>query len=217
MSWAATYTTGTISVANGSTALAGAGTGWLIAGLANQANLLRAGNSVALVASVNSDTSITLTQPWGGTTLTTQPYELVQFPLDAVTITKELRDFIAKLWTLGITYDVSGDAPDDAIGNDGDRATKMTPGEYFIWLKVSGTWVPQPSLVGLAAGDIYDVVGFSPDQPGSGENILSMLMVRPVTFPIGLTGSRAKAGTAATSSAVFSVQKNGSQFGTILS
>lgn len=64
-------------------------------------------------------------------------------------------------------------------------------------------------------GDVYDVGGFSPDKPGSGENILSWLMNRTVTFPAGLTASRAKCGTAATATAIFSIQKNGVEFGTI--
>lgn len=56
-------------------------------------------------------------------------------------------------------------------------------------------------------GDVYDVGGFSPDRPGSGENILSWLMNRTVTFPAGLTDSQARAGTPATSDAVFAIQK----------
>src|ERR1035437_10222522 len=110
MSWSP-YTTGTISVANGSTALTGAGTGWLIAGLDKQANLMQAGNGNAFISSIDSNTAATLIQPWGGTTLTTQPYGFYQFPLDVITATIELRDFIAKLWTLGIIYNVSGDVP----------------------------------------------------------------------------------------------------------
>jgi hypothetical protein len=48
-----------------------------------------------------------------------------------------------------------------------------------------------------------------------GEALIKHVFTRSITFPTGMTGSRLHAGTAAAASNVFSLRKNGVQFGTI--
>lgn len=80
------YNTGTASVANASTAVTGQGTSWATNGL--QAGDLFCVNGVSPVriASVNSNTSITLAYAWPGTTLITGNYE-IRFAPDVTRMT----------------------------------------------------------------------------------------------------------------------------------
>ena len=67
------YTSGTITLANGSTAVTGTGTLFQSAQL-KEGDTLQIQNLTAVIASVNSNTSLTLTEPWTGTSLTNAPY-----------------------------------------------------------------------------------------------------------------------------------------------
>ncbi|ARE84936.1 pyocin knob domain-containing protein [Roseovarius mucosus] len=60
-----TYTTGTISVSNGSTTVTGVGTNWIAGGILPGDDFRAAGLTVE-IASVNSATSITLARAWPG-------------------------------------------------------------------------------------------------------------------------------------------------------
>lgn len=60
--------------------------------------------------------------------------------------------------------------------------------------------------------DIGTTVGGTPT---NSQECLRIPMVRAVRFPASMTGSQSKAGTASTGNVAFSLQKNGSQFGTI--
>ncbi|WP_198513176.1 hypothetical protein [Brucella pituitosa] len=67
------YTSGTITLANGSTAVTGTGTLFQAAQL-KEGDTLQIQNLTAVIASVNSNTSLTLTEAWTGTNLTNAPY-----------------------------------------------------------------------------------------------------------------------------------------------
>ena len=75
MPFPATYRVGTVTVAANGTAVTGQGTNFLVGGI-------RAGDILAIrgltvgVASVQSATALTLSDPWPGTTQTAQPYEI---------------------------------------------------------------------------------------------------------------------------------------------
>jgi len=68
------YSTGTVSVSNGSTAVTGSGTSWLSTVKADDV-FCRAGYSVR-VASVTDDTNLVLAENWPGTTLSGSAYEI---------------------------------------------------------------------------------------------------------------------------------------------
>ena len=61
----------------------------------------------------------------------------------------------------------------------------------------------------------YDIAVFFPDKPGGSEVIFRMPFVRDVDFAAAFASSQAKAGIAATAEAIFSLEKNGSQIGTM--
>ena len=64
-------------------------------------------------------------------------------------------------------------------------------------------------------GDRYDVALWASSRPDSGEHALKVAIPTAVTFYTNLSDSAAKCGTAASADAVFSIQKNGSQFATL--
>lgn len=147
MSWSP-YVTGTVALSNGSAAVVGTGSGWALAGLGTQANLLIVNGVAALVDTVTDDTHLTLTKAWPGSTVSGAAYELVAFPQDGVTLTKEFRDFLVKLLGQGLMYYVTDAAPAAEVGEDGNFAVKISAGLWTFWVKTSGAWV----LLGTPAG-----------------------------------------------------------------
>ncbi len=64
------------------------------------------------------------------------------------------------------------------------------------------------------ATSIYDIGGTFEDKPITLETILRFPVPRTINFVIDLVGSQMVAGIAATALAVFSIQKNGTEFAT---
>jgi hypothetical protein len=58
----------------------------------------------------------------------------------------------------------------------------------------------------------YDILCGIVGKPSNGEVVLLFVAPRPFRIPANAAGSRLKAGTAATGTSVFSIQKNGSEF-----
>lgn len=75
MTLPAHYATGTVTVTADSRSVTGAGTQWLAAG-ARPGDLFVARGLTASIASIQSATALTLTQPWPGSTVTGTPYEI---------------------------------------------------------------------------------------------------------------------------------------------
>jgi hypothetical protein len=89
------YTAGTISVAADGTAVTGAGTAWLTADF-REGDLLFANGATGVVLSVNSNTSITLAQPWKGGLLNNAAYRL-RYQGDNSRVTAQARQLIELL------------------------------------------------------------------------------------------------------------------------
>ncbi|WP_421565759.1 hypothetical protein [Ochrobactrum sp. EDr1-4] len=89
------YTSGTISLANGSTTVTGTGTLFNVAKF-REGDTLQIQNLTAVIASVNSDTSLTLTAPWSGTTLTNAVYRARYLP-DGARVTAQATTLIELL------------------------------------------------------------------------------------------------------------------------
>jgi hypothetical protein len=64
------------------------------------------------------------------------------------------------------------------------------------------------------SGGRYDLAVSDNDRPATGETLIRHVFTTSVTFPAGLTESRADSVVAAAASAVFSLRKNGAPFGT---
>ena len=89
------YESGTIALTNGSTAVTGTGTAWTSAGLAGGDVLYRGGYALP-IASVNSNTSITLKQAWPGTTASGLAY-MIRYQPDGSRYTAAARELIELL------------------------------------------------------------------------------------------------------------------------
>lgn len=71
------YTSGTISLANGSATVTGTGTLFEVTRF-REGDTLQIQNLTAVIASVDSDTKLTLTEPWTGTNIADGPYRARQ-------------------------------------------------------------------------------------------------------------------------------------------
>lgn len=89
------YTSGTITLANGSTAVTGTGTLFDVAKF-REGDTLQIQNLTAVIAGVNSNTSLTLTAPWTGTSLTNAPYRARYLP-DGARVTAQATTLIELL------------------------------------------------------------------------------------------------------------------------
>ncbi len=89
------YVSGTISLANGSTTVAGTGTMFQAAAF-KAGDTLQIQNLTAVIASVNSNTSLTLTAPWTGISLTDAPYRARYLP-DGARVTAQTTTLIELL------------------------------------------------------------------------------------------------------------------------
>lgn len=89
------YTSGTISLANGSTTVTGTGTLFDVVKF-REGDTLQIQNLTAVIASVDSNTQLTLTEPWTGTTLTDAPYRARYLP-DGARVTAQTTKLIELL------------------------------------------------------------------------------------------------------------------------
>ncbi|MCV9908241.1 hypothetical protein OIV19_11515 [Brucella sp. HL-2] len=89
------YTSGTITLANGSTAVTGTGTLFDVAKF-REGDTLQIQNLTAVIASVNSNTSLTLAAPWTGTSLTSAPYR-ARYLADGARVTAQATTLIELL------------------------------------------------------------------------------------------------------------------------
>jgi hypothetical protein len=100
------------------------------------------------------------------------------------------------------------------IGDSISRA-----GSIYIAIQPSTNAAPEANPlywdVELNSGGRYDIATWSSLRPDGGEVLNQMVMSIAVTFYAGLVQSQARAGIAATATSVFSLQKNGVQFGTV--
>ncbi|RKD61565.1 hypothetical protein [Rhizobium sp. WW_1] len=100
-----TYNTGTATVNANDVAVAGQGTTWQTSGLQAGDMFMAAGLSVP-IAAVNSNTSITLSDPWPGASRAAASYR-VQFTPDATRVLASTRAVLDAL-TNGVLYAIAG-------------------------------------------------------------------------------------------------------------
>lgn len=101
------------------------------------------------------------------------------------------------------------------LSTDGDGGITTTDPLLFAKLSDGNEWSSGVPTRGEKGGDRYEIKNWDNDRPASGEEIAADLITTTVVFPAGLTGSRASAVTPALADAVYSIQKNGVEIGTI--
>ncbi|OLP44165.1 gp53-like domain-containing protein [Rhizobium oryziradicis] len=89
------YTAGTVTIAANGTAVTGSGTAWLAAGF-GEGDLLIANGYFGLVGSVQSNTALTLSQPWRGGALSGAGYRL-RYQGDGSRISAQARQLVELL------------------------------------------------------------------------------------------------------------------------
>ncbi len=103
-------------------------------------------------------------------------------------------------------------------------AYSYTPvGTGFPLLGSSGTYggvtynaSGQVTAVSSSAGvNPYDIAGYLPGIPTAGQTLFRIEIVRAITLPISLTGSRAVCQTAPTSAVTLPIKQNGTSIGSI--
>lgn len=124
------YADGTVSIANGDSAVTGAGTAWAVA-LVKGGMFSCAGLAVP-IASVDSDTSLTLAYDWPGTTAAGAAYAIALENADAANIV-DLNRTLARILT---TLSLAGIHP-NASGTltERDAIDLSTDDEGFIFLR----------------------------------------------------------------------------------
>lgn len=137
------YRVGTLSVANGSTSVTGTTTLWLANVLAG--DLIIVGSTLAEVASVESNTALTLVSGWTGTTVIGSAYVIHRWSrgwLQAGTTALLLADYVSRI----PTFIPTTGAPSDAVGSPGNIAVDTSANVFYV--KGATTWGSAVSMVG---------------------------------------------------------------------
>lgn len=101
------------------------------------------------------------------------------------------------------------------LSQNGDGGS-ITDGVFFVKASdASADWSDAILIRGERGGDRYEISNWDSDRPASGEEVIAHIITTNVSFPAGFTGSYARALVASTGAAVYSIQKNGVQIGTL--
>jgi hypothetical protein len=154
------YTSGTITLANGSTAVTGTGTLFDVAKF-REGDTLQIQNLTAVIASVNSNTSLTLTAPWSGTSLADAPYRARYLP-DGARVTAQATMLIELLGN-GVLSNLAEIGVEDGKVPVGNAAGEYELQEYLD--DPNGTlakfaaliFVTDKALVTDAAGNVEQI------------------------------------------------------------
>ncbi|MEE9906409.1 hypothetical protein LWV33_01460 [Brucella intermedia] len=154
------YVTGTITLANGSTTVTGTGTMFATAAF-RPGDTLQIQNLTAIIASVNSNTSLTLTAPWTGTSLTNAPYRARYLP-DGARVTAQTTTLIELLGN-GVLSNIASVPVEDGnllVGNASGQYEPISKDEL-------GIQDPNDSLASLAALTLAAYQILQTDQSGA--------------------------------------------------
>lgn len=177
---ASDYTTGTVSIANGSRALTGVGTGWKLAAFQEGDTLFLKGFAIPL-ESIESNTAATLSEDWPGADVENAAYRL-RYESDAARMSAKVQDLIDGLADAkgeqgdpGENFDPDAEGlfaerdgyDDEAVGFsflslDGDEGETTTAASIFIRRGEAGEWFGPIPFQGPpgddAAIDVEDVL-----------------------------------------------------------
>jgi hypothetical protein len=149
------YSTGTITLTEGSDAFTGAGVDWALAGLKPGDTVFVPGFPAIPIDTIASSAG-TLKWDWPHATQAGVPYYIFRTSLERFTglyQAEQQRDLNARIGN-AIVYRVTGEAPDNGIGADDSLALKITSaGGFKAWLKAAGNWGSAISLTPSFAND----------------------------------------------------------------
>ncbi|WP_245520681.1 MULTISPECIES: hypothetical protein [unclassified Mesorhizobium] len=153
-----TYKTGTVSVTNGSAVVTGSGTAWSVALVAG--GMFSSAGIAVPIASVGSDTSITLDYPWPGTTASGAAYSIALENSSAASVVgmnSIVSRLLVTLSLAGITPNSSGSLTDRAaltltMADKGYLFLRAEIGVAFAFYRWTGTSWDGPFAVQGPAG-----------------------------------------------------------------
>lgn len=177
-----TYKVGTITTNSASAVVTGSGTAWLTAIRAGDLLQISSGNARAVVQSVDSDTQITLTAPFGSTVVGSTYNILMIFPdITGTLTTNRLRTFVASNrayfvpsggWSSGL---VARYFDGGSIG----FATAIPLAKFFVNMKnytfalnTSATTKSRVNWSALKAPETYPASNFVDVSPDDGQDIV---------------------------------------------
>lgn len=182
-----TEKTGTISIANGGTALTGTSTLFSVRACAG--GLLILGGDVGVIASVESDTAATMEQAWGGATAEDATYIIVRATASAARLVNaqdKLADLVNKLdGQFFFDYDAFGTTLADREAFDdeaeGFKFALLSGGAPVLYVRntaVAGTWTDAITIKGDIGpqgetgenGEAFDHKGAGAPTDGLGVN-----------------------------------------------
>lgn len=172
------YRLGTVAVTNGSTTVTGTATAWTTN--ARPGDVLLVDGQIVEIATVGSNTAITLAVAWSGSTASGLSYAIVQGVQwgDVTRLSYEITQLITNQSNI-----LSGSgAPSNTLGADGDVYFRQDVPQYYA--KAGGAWGTAISLTGPTGG-----VG--PTGPTGATGPANSLSVGTVTT--GAAGSSASA------------------------
>lgn len=149
------YTGGTITLANGVSAVTGVATAWG-GGAVLPGDTLWQGADHGIVAAVAGNTSLTLHKPWVGTSYTGTDYFIQHTSSERHDVSRLSENFARWYRSAPYPIDTVG-IPDNAVGVDGWTAWDWTtsPASPVVYRKVGGVWgaaIPLVGALGPAGG-----------------------------------------------------------------
>lgn len=79
----------------------------------------------------------------------------------------------------------------------------------------AGSGIQFNTSTGVISATNYDLVANVVGKPTASANVMNFVVIRPFSLPQSLTNTKARAGTASTGAATFTIKKNGVSIGTI--
>jgi hypothetical protein len=140
------YSTGTVSISDGDTAIVGAGTIWSGVNARGGDVIIVDGMAPVEIKDVTDTAHLALWAPWSGGNKSAVSYTIVQkSPLRFAggDVMAQVNQMVAALNTDGFYVFVPSIAtvPDPSYGNDGQYAFQASTGK--LWIKTGGAWVFQ--------------------------------------------------------------------------
>jgi hypothetical protein len=156
-----TYSTGTVSVGAGSTAVTGVSTAWLTSGV-RAGDMFMASGLCVPIAAVNSNTSITLARPWPGAALSGANYDIdyrdddVRSLAAANTLLQQLTN--GTLTSLAALSSAANKLPYFS-GASAFATTDLTPAARAVLGLAGASGAKIPVVTGLSTAALRDILG----------------------------------------------------------